>query len=42
VYAPWDIVESIQAKKSQAWQCLYFAQIKPVVAMATFKKLFQD
>ena len=42
VYAPWDKVESVQAKKSQAWQCLYFAQIQPLVAMASFKKLLQD
>lgn len=33
VYAPWDIVTSKQAQKTQLWQCVYFLDIsatKPV------------
>lgn len=29
VYPPWDITNSSQAQKTQAWQLLYFVEIEP-------------
>ena len=34
VYPPWDITESPQAKRTQAWQLLYFLDIQPIVDTA--------
>ena len=42
VYPPWDITENQQAKKTQAWQLLYFFEMdqnKPVDVVG-IKKLF--
>lgn len=40
VYPPWDIPESRQAKKTQAWQLIYFFEIKPAIDSAKIIKLF--
>jgi len=40
VYPPWDITDSPQAKKTQAWQLLYFFEIQPTIDTALVKKLF--
>ena len=42
VYPPWDITQNAQAKKTQAWQSLYFFDIKMCLEMDTalVKKLF--
>ena len=29
IYPPWDITDSRQAKKTQAWQLMYFFEIHP-------------
>lgn len=39
VYPPWDITDSPQAKKTQAWQLLYFAEIQPTIDTANIQKL---
>lgn len=39
VYPPWDITDSPQAKKTQAWQILYFAEIQPNLDTAKIQKL---
>ena len=40
VYPPWDITTSSQAKKTQAWQTLYFFEIHPHLDKAIIRKLF--
>jgi len=42
VYPPWDITESPQAKKTQAWQLLYFFEINPnqSIDTAIIQKLY--
>lgn len=40
VYPPWDVAESNQAKKTQAWQLLYFFEIQPNLDMLNIQKLF--
>ena len=40
VYPPWAIADSVQAKKTQAWQLLYFAEIQPNIDNTRIKKLF--
>ncbi len=40
VYPPWDIANSAQAKKTQAWQCMYFLHIQPTIDIVTIQKLF--
>jgi len=40
VYPPWDIADNSQAKKTQAWQLLYFFEIQPNVDNAKIKKFF--
>lgn len=42
IYPPWDIPDSRQAKKTQAWQMLYFFEISSntYVDTARIKKLF--
>ncbi len=40
VYPPWDIPESQQAKKTQAWQLIYFFEIKPAIDSAKIIQLF--
>lgn len=40
VYPPWDITDSPQAKKTQAWQLLYFAEIQPHLDTIQLKRLF--
>jgi hypothetical protein len=40
VYPPWDITNSLQAKKTQAWQLLYFFEIQPNIDNTRIKKLF--
>ncbi len=39
VYPPWDITDSDQAKKTQAWQLLYFFEIEPAVDNERMKQL---
>ncbi len=39
VYPPWDKPDNSQAKKTQAWQELYFVEIAPVINVDKFKKL---
>ena len=41
VYPPWDKAENLQAKKTQAWQLMYFFEIKPnIIDNDRIKKLF--
>lgn len=40
VYPAWDIADNAQAKKTQAWQLIYFFEIKPNVDNAKVKRLF--
>ena len=40
VYPPWEATESVQAKKTQAWQLMYFLEIQPTVEHDKIKKLF--
>ncbi len=40
VYPPWDKTNNAQAKKTQAWQLLYFVEIQPTLDSAHVKKLF--
>ncbi len=40
VYPPWDITDSLQAKKTRAWQLLYFFEIQPSINITQAKKLF--
>jgi len=42
VYPPWDITDSPQAQKTQAWQLLYFAEIQPNFDASKMQKLFFD
>jgi hypothetical protein len=30
IYPPWDVTDSAQAKKTQAWQLIYFFDIRPL------------
>ncbi len=39
VYAPWDKPENKHAQNTQAWQLLYFAQIKPVLDIEKIQNL---
>lgn len=39
VYPPWDIANNKQAQKTQEWQLLYFAQIRPKLDIIKIKKL---
>ena len=41
VYPAWDITESIQAKKTQAWQLAYFAELSPSLDQEKIRKLFR-
>lgn len=41
VYPPWDVVTSPQAKKTQAWQCAYFASLQPAVDHVELQKLLR-
>lgn len=41
VYPPWDTPDNQQARKSQAWQQLYFVEITPVVEINKLKKLIR-
>ncbi len=40
VYPAWDVADNVQAKKTQAWQLLYFVEIKPVLDKVKIQKLF--
>lgn len=40
VYPAWNVTESVQARKTQAWQLLYFVEIKPVLDKVKIQKLF--
>lgn len=40
VYPPWDVTDSLQAKKTQAWQLEYFFDITPKSNSARFQKLY--
>jgi hypothetical protein len=40
VYPLWDITDSSQAKKTQAWQLQYFVELQPVIDWVKIKKLF--
>ena len=40
VYPPWNITDSPQAKKTQAWQLQYFVEIQPILDVITIKRLF--
>ena len=40
VYSVWDITESLQAKKTQGWQLLYFVELQPVLDKVKIQKLF--
>lgn len=39
LYAPWDITDNHQAKKTQSWQLKYFLEITPKFAIATARTL---
>lgn len=39
VYPPWDITQSLQAKKTQAWQLIYFVEIQPATDNDKIQKL---
>ena len=39
VYPPWDITDSPQAKKTRAWQLMYFFEIYPNIDTAIVQKL---
>lgn len=39
VYPPWDITNSPQAKKTQAWQLMYFFEIYPTIDTTIVQKL---
>ena len=39
VYPPWDITDSPQARKTQAWQLLYFVEIQPSTDLINIEKL---
>ena len=41
VYPPWDKAVSQQAKKTQAWQLIYFFEIHPTMNTLRIMKLFQ-
>lgn len=41
VYPPWDITNNPQAKKTQAWQLLYFFEIQPISDSFKLQKLFR-
>jgi len=40
IYPPWDMPNSPQAQKTQAWQLLYFVEMQPNMDSAKIKKLF--
>lgn len=40
IYPPWDITINQQAKRTQAWQLRYFAQIQPTCDIKALKQLF--
>ncbi|MCF7899921.1 MepB family protein [Candidatus Babeliales bacterium] len=40
VYPPWDITSSPQAQKTQAWQLLYFVEIKPILNKRKINTIF--
>lgn len=42
VYPPWDLADNQQAKKTQAWQLLYFVEIRPTTDSVAFKKLINE
>ena len=39
VYPPWDITDNAQAKKTQAWQLLYFVEIQPTADCTKMRQL---
>lgn len=43
IYPPWDITDSRQANKTQAWQLMYFFEIPPTnnIDVGKVIKLFQ-
>ncbi len=42
IYPPWDVTDSVQAKKTQAWQLKYFFHVSPKADMARFQELLQS
>lgn len=44
IYPPWDITDSRQANKTQAWQLMYFFEIHPTnnIDVDKVQKLFQQ
>jgi len=40
VYPPWDIADNPQAKKTQAWQLMYFVEMQPNFSIDQIQKLF--
>ena len=40
VYPPWDVTDSPQAKKTQAWQIIYFVEIQPTIDIDHVRNLF--
>ena len=40
VYPPWDVPDNRQAKKTQAWQSIYFFEIRPDIDVKVVHKLF--
>ncbi len=40
VYPPWDVIESMQAQKTQAWQILYFLSLEPAVDVDAITRLY--
>ena len=41
VYPLWDVPESMQACKTQAWQLQYFCEITPSLSSAQIKKIYR-
>jgi hypothetical protein len=41
VYPPWDVVDSQQAHKTQAWQVQYFVEVAPVMDKDRLQELFR-
>lgn len=41
VYPPWDVAESVQAQKTQAWQGSYFCEVGDEKSFERLKQLFE-
>lgn len=41
VYPPWDIADNSQAKKTQAWQLMYFVEIRPNLDLILIQNLYK-